>query len=544
MFSIGDTIGGYVIRRELGTGGMGAVYLGEHRHIERKAAIKVLLPALSSRQDVVARFFAEARATSRICHPGIVEVLDCDVHASGRAYIVMEYLEGATLRAAIERSDGGLDLITALRITAEMADALAAAHDKGIVHRDLKPDNIFLASAGPNVPPTVKILDFGVAKLVESGDVSTTKTGSLLGTPLYMSPEQCRSASLAETRSDIYSLGCIVFEMLAGRPPFVSDGIGELFMAHMTERAPDLGAAARMYVPPGVCALVARMLEKLPAARPDSMREVATVVASVAAELGGVPLRLPYTLVMDASTSSTAAPVPASGHRSRAYSAPVVGGTRALPPEKPAPPSSEQDARHASVTTLSRFATELEAAGVRRRPRALTFAAVLAGLGLCTLAAVKLLGSGGAGVAASAGPPAASPAVGQPPAGRSAEAAPPAPVAVVPATAPAAASSPTAPAAPPDVGPPSPVHEVLVLPASEVAAAPANGGEERPEPRRPETTPDDASHHRSSHHAHSHSRDARTEGSSGSNAPSRSRTVATPLPARPAKTTYRALDDD
>ena len=120
MFAVGDHIGAYVIKGQLGAGGMGAVYLGEHRHIDRKAAIKVLLPELSSREDVVSRFFAEARATSRILHPGIVDILDCDVHPSGRAYIVMEYLPGQNLGAAIAHA-GCLDVPQALRITAEIA---------------------------------------------------------------------------------------------------------------------------------------------------------------------------------------------------------------------------------------------------------------------------------------------------------------------------------------------------------------------------------------------------------------------------------------
>src|SRR5262249_53040048 len=188
--------GAYTIPRRLGAGGMGEVYLARHRHIGRDAAIKVLLPELSQNEDVVARFFTEARATAAIRHPGIVEILDCDVHKSGRAYIVMEFLEGENLAERLERAGSfARDLPGAGSILAQVASALAAAHAKGIVHRDLKPDNIFLTgTVAAGGAPSVKILDFGIAKLVvDDGEGrNKTRTGSLLGTPTYMSPEQCR----------------------------------------------------------------------------------------------------------------------------------------------------------------------------------------------------------------------------------------------------------------------------------------------------------------------------------------------------------------
>src|SRR3954468_10027689 len=187
---IGETLGSYRIVSRLGAGGMGEVYLAEHTRIERRAAIKVLLPQLSSNQEVVERFFSEARATSSIRHRGIVEVLDCDVHPSGRAYIVMELLEGESLGGRLARDpDFGRDVDRVLAVTGAVADAVAAAHAKGIVHRDLKPDNVFLArdDAAPFGFP-VKILDFGIAKLMGGaagggGDGQgsmRTRTGSLL----------------------------------------------------------------------------------------------------------------------------------------------------------------------------------------------------------------------------------------------------------------------------------------------------------------------------------------------------------------------------
>src|SRR3954469_7911447 len=159
---IGETLGSYVIEQPLGSGGMGEVFLGTHRRLGRRVAVKLLLPEYCSSQNVLTRFFTEARATSLIEHPGIVQILDCDVHPSGRAYIVMEYLHGESLREALARV-GPLtqDLPAAVDILAQASEAVGAAHDKAIVHRDLKPDNIFLLATLDHGRVPVKILDFG-----------------------------------------------------------------------------------------------------------------------------------------------------------------------------------------------------------------------------------------------------------------------------------------------------------------------------------------------------------------------------------------------
>jgi len=291
---IGETLGAYKVVSRLGAGGMGEVYLAQHTRIDRRAAIKVLLPELSSNQEVVDRFFSEARATSSIHHRGIVEVLDCDVHPSGRAYIVMELLEGESLGGRLARDRTfGRDLNRVLAVTGAIADALGAAHAKGIVHRDLKPDNVFLANE-PGTPFgfMVKILDFGIAKLMSGeidGKVSArTRTGSLMGTPAYMSPEQCRGASRVDHRTDIYSLGCIVYEMLAGRLPFVYEGFGEIISAHMSEPPPAF-AAVGADAPPVVEQWTRRLLAKSPAERPATM---ADVVGSLREMQGGAGLKL------------------------------------------------------------------------------------------------------------------------------------------------------------------------------------------------------------------------------------------------------------
>jgi len=353
---IGETLGSYRIVDRLGAGGMGEVYLAQHNRIERRAAIKVLLPEFSSNQEVVDRFFSEARATSSIRHRGIVEVLDCDVHASGRAYIVMELLEGESLAARLARDDAfGRDVDRALVVTDAVADAVAAAHAKGIVHRDLKPDNIFL-SRDERAPLgfEVKILDFGIAKLMgrdandKSGGSMRTRTGSLLGTPAYMSPEQCRGASLVDHRTDIYSLGCIAFEMLAGHRPFMHEGFGELIAAHLTEAPPRLSALG-VQVTPDVDAWVQRMLAKSPNDRFASMAEVCGAVRALRHRTTAV---LPS--ITGAPSIATAGLSPSQPGIGPAKT-PSAGGTMMLPdrPGKEPPRTSAP-----AMTTLSSHAAE------------------------------------------------------------------------------------------------------------------------------------------------------------------------------------------
>jgi serine/threonine protein kinase len=280
---IGKTLGNYNILQLLGAGGMGEVYLAQHTRIARKAAIKLLLPEISTDPQAVERFFTEARATSLIKHDSIVEILDCGT-VDGRGYIIMEYLEGESLGARLARQRTFIeDLPSLVYIGTSVARALAAAHARGIVHRDLKPDNVYLANPDNGQGPVrVKILDFGIAKLTGSDKevgTSHTRAGVLVGTPLYMSPEQCRGTATIDHRADIYSLGCILFEMLTGRVPFMSDNAGDLLIAHATVPPPSI-SEIEPRVPPALEQLIRRMLEKNPAARPASMSEVAEALQS------------------------------------------------------------------------------------------------------------------------------------------------------------------------------------------------------------------------------------------------------------------------
>jgi serine/threonine-protein kinase len=233
---LNQTVGNYRIVSLLGEGGMGTVYLAQHPGIGRKAAIKVLHPDLARSPDLVTRFFNEARAANTIRHPGIVEVYDFGTLPDGATYITMELLDGESLAARIKRV-GRLPLATAAQFAHQTAGALAAAHAAGIVHRDLKPDNIFVVPAEDEEGrELIKILDFGIAKLSAEhpgGSGVKTRTGTVMGTPVYMSPEQCRGTKEVDHRTDVYALGIILYEMLCGQPPFVSTGYGELIHMHI-----------------------------------------------------------------------------------------------------------------------------------------------------------------------------------------------------------------------------------------------------------------------------------------------------------------------
>jgi eukaryotic-like serine/threonine-protein kinase len=238
---IGETFGNYRVTELIGEGGMGVVYLAEHPGIGRRAAVKILRPGLTDNPELARRFFNEARAANAIRHPSIVEVFDCGTLPSGTSYIVVELLEGENLASRL-RSQGRLSVGDARRIAAQTASALAAAHAAGIVHRDLKPDNLFLVPDDRDAAQEmVKVLDFGIAKLGQQGsNVNSvkTRTGSVMGTPAYMSPEQCRGTREIDHRTDIYALGVILFEMLCGRPPFVSEGFGEMVHMHISQPPP------------------------------------------------------------------------------------------------------------------------------------------------------------------------------------------------------------------------------------------------------------------------------------------------------------------
>ncbi|HEY6173075.1 MAG TPA: serine/threonine-protein kinase, partial [Kofleriaceae bacterium] len=288
---IGATAGSYRILRQIGEGGMGAVYLGEHTMLGRPAAIKILLPSLSQNREMVGRFFNEARATTAIRHPGIVEIYDFGFLPDGAAYIAMEMLDGESLASRLQRV-GRLPVSAAVDIGRQVAAALHAAHSLGITHRDLKPDNMFLVR-DPEIGERVKLLDFGIAKLVTNDSGNRTRTGVVMGTPVYMSPEQCRGTAALDGRADLYSLGCVLYELVAGRPPFVAESAGDI-IAHHLYFPPDPVRRHEPSVPDGLEQLIMALLAKDPAMRPGSAVEVSGILdrwRTIAAAPSGSAMR-------------------------------------------------------------------------------------------------------------------------------------------------------------------------------------------------------------------------------------------------------------
>ena len=263
---LGQTVGAYRVAKLMGVGGMGRVYKGVHPSIGSRVAIKVLSRECADKPDLVERFFSEARAVNLIRHESIVNVLDLAQLPDGRPYIIMEYLDGAPLASMVEV--GPLPLGSMCRLLGEALEALAAAHAKGIVHRDLKPDNIYVSQSG-----RPKILDFGIAKLRPELGGSATQTGSLLGTPHYMSPEQAMGKQV-DLRTDIYAMGVILFECATGRRPFIADSLFDLLRQHVDQQPPS-PRSFRPDMPPALEQVILYALAKDPLQRYGSAADLA-----------------------------------------------------------------------------------------------------------------------------------------------------------------------------------------------------------------------------------------------------------------------------
>jgi len=372
----GVVIGSYRLLEKVGEGGMGIVWTAEHTLLGRRAAIKLLHQTFSNNEPIVQRFFNEAKVVATIADPGIVQIFDFGIHSDGSPYIVMELLDGEALDARLRRLRG-LPPADALRFVKQVAISLQAAHDKGVIHRDLKPGNLFVAR-DPAIPggERVKVLDFGIAKLNHGGGEHRTKTGTVIGTPAYMSPEQCRGLASIDHRSDIYSLGAVLFRLVTGRMPFRGEGEGDVIIAHVRERPPVPSSIARG-VPARLDALILRCLEKDPALRYQTMAELAAALDDVEARPGehAAPARL--------------------GPRQTTLGAPVAG---TLPPH--------------GITTMSDAPGEVSL-GRRSAPRRWMSLALAASAASVVAVVLASGGSGGSGEeatspgAAPIGPPAA-----------------------------------------------------------------------------------------------------------------------------------------
>jgi serine/threonine-protein kinase len=360
----GQLFGNYRIVRLLGEGGFGEVYLAENPLIERRAAVKVLHKTLAQDAELVRRFLNEARAASAIRHRNIIEVFDAGVTPEGAPYILMEFLEGVSLQKRLA-DHGRLALPQAMEIARQAGSALAAAHAAGIVHRDLKPENLFLVpdAAAPG-GERVKILDFGIAKIKRAGGTGgtmRTQAGLIMGSPAYMSPEQCKDSADVDLRSDIYSFATIMYEMLAGRTPYVAASGTEMLVMHLTATPAPMRELA-VDVPAHVEAAIKRSLSR---SRDDRFASMEAFLGALRGEAG-------------ASLLGRLSP---SGELLAVGGSPVPGGERTV-----AAPS---------ITTFSRATGEvgtaasddvlLQASRTRRWPIFAIGGAAVAGLALFLL---------------------------------------------------------------------------------------------------------------------------------------------------------------
>jgi serine/threonine-protein kinase len=275
-----ELAGRYRVIRKIGQGGMGEVYLGEHTTIQKQVAIKVLSDRYKGRRDVISRFLQEARAASSIRHENVVDITDFGETGDGQVFFVMEYLEGRELTSVMEQA-GAMAWRRARELMLQILDALGAAHARGVIHRDMKPDNCFVVQrAGGR--DHVKVLDFGIAKITTEDDAqSLTRTGVIMGTANYMSPEQAHGDRL-DARTDIYSCGVILYEMLTGHLPFTGNNPMSVMYKHLhTDPVPPRTAAPDRGIPIAMEAIVMRALVKDPAQRFQSTQELQAALQAV-----------------------------------------------------------------------------------------------------------------------------------------------------------------------------------------------------------------------------------------------------------------------
>jgi serine/threonine-protein kinase len=273
-------LGAYVLKKKLGAGGMGEVWLAEHRLLKRPCAMKFIRAELAGEHATAARFEREVRAVTALTHFNTVRIFDYGRGDDGSFYYVMEYLDGPTLDRLVK--DGGpLAPARAVHLLRQLCGALAEAHAAGMVHRDLKPNNVLVAALGGQ-RDVAKLLDFGLVQdaSTERSDDRITRAGTVLGTPSYMCPEQAGGEAV-DPRGDLYSLGAVAFFLLTGRPPFEGSTVGKLLTAHLTQPAPDV-RTVRPDAPADLAAVVARCLAKDPKDRPQSAAELDAALAACA----------------------------------------------------------------------------------------------------------------------------------------------------------------------------------------------------------------------------------------------------------------------
>jgi len=305
-------LGPYQLLNRIGSGGMGEVWKGEDTRLLRTVAVKLLRPELAGDEEWKARFLREARTAARLSHPNIATIYAVD-EADGRMYIAMEYVEGESLKQLI--ASNALGIHDVVRVGKLCADALTEAHGHGVIHRDVKPDNIVVTKRG------VKMLDFGIAKLIDAPAEDAgklTSDGTVIGTPEYMSPEQAMGRTV-DHRSDIFSLGVVLFEALSGRHPFAGSSVTETLVNIVTREAPDLATLL-----PGVSPALVEIVQKATRKNPDERYEIAKQMASALNKVSPATSSAMFPAVtrMETPTVPLAAPqAPAKPARAKSSSA-------------------------------------------------------------------------------------------------------------------------------------------------------------------------------------------------------------------------------
>ncbi len=292
--------GRYRVEKLIGRGGMGRVYRATHLTMEKRVALKVLAPEVAEDPDNVDRFEREAAASAKLNHPNTIHIFDYGTSDDGQLYLAMEHLSGRNLAQCIA-DEGALSPATTVHIVTQTLKSLKEAHAHGIIHRDLKPENVFLANI-MGEPDYVKVLDFGIAKFLDSERIkeTLTKRGFVCGTPLYVAPEQAMGYPVSPA-TDIYSVGIMLYEMLAGRPPFEGDDPLTMVMMQVHQPPPPLPPPVAELVPDSLEDLIVRMLDKAPGRRPVSADEVLRHFAT----MGGLPDRKPEIERLDRDAPDT-----------------------------------------------------------------------------------------------------------------------------------------------------------------------------------------------------------------------------------------------
>lgn len=352
----GFTVGEYRIEGVAGRGGMGVVYAAIQPVIEKKVAIKVLNAQLSSDRELVRRFVDEARAVNRIGHENIIDIFSFGQLPDGRQYFVMEYLDGATLAARLNRGD--LPPSDFPNVLGQICEALEAAHAKKIVHRDLKPENVWISPSNKG-RPRVRLLDFGIAKLLETGERTITDVGAVMGTPHFMSPEQCNGRGV-DHRTDIYAMGVLMYRLFTGHLPIQGQTYAEI-LAKQIVVTPDPPSTLAP-LPPALDRLIMACLAKDPAARPQTAGELSAALAAIF----GLPNLVSSGPVSMGAAGLATIPVSAAvrvGVQAVSPSAPTAAATPAASTQLTAPVSGEATSKKVFARALVGLAV-LAAAGV------------------------------------------------------------------------------------------------------------------------------------------------------------------------------------